>query len=241
MNGFGFNVMIYFEELKRRNQVLNGGFSPKNPNKIYSLRKKSDRRKKSRKSRGSQGITAGILLISVILSAAGLSFVMLTLGSDSAQKIEAVGSKANDYSTSVCELIGDLVTGIDTDDDASIEGITFSLRMILESGSMNFYEDSTEFSIIIANNSEQILTYNNSLDTIDKLGTNPNNQYGIKYYYSDNDEILERNEMAIFFIKVGTDISQSQKFTILISTSSALFKIEKYIPAFVSNGSNILL
>lgn len=241
MNGFGFNVMIYFEELKRRNYLLNGGFSPKNPNKIYFLRKKSDSRKKSRKSRGSQGITAAILLISVILSAAGLSFVIMTLGSDSAQKIEAVGSNANDYSTSACELIGNLVTGIDTDDDSSIEGITFSLRMILESGSMNFYEDSTEVSIIITNNAEQTLTYNRSLDTIDKLGTYPNNQYGIKYYNSDSDEILESNEMAMFFIKVGTHISQSQKFTILISTSSALFKIEKYIPAFVSNGSNILL
>lgn len=241
MNGFGFNVIIYFEELKRRNQVLNGGFSPKNLKKIYPLKKKSDRKKKNRKSRGSQGITAAILLLSVILSAVGLSFVILTLGSDSAQKIEAIGSKANDYSTSACELIGDLVTGIDTDDDTSIEGITFSLRMILESGSMNFYEDTTEISIIIANNSEQTLTYNNSLDSVDKLGTYPNNQYGIKFYNSDSDEILERNEMAIFFIKVGTDISQSQKFTILISTSSALFKIEKYIPAFVSNGSNILL
>jgi archaellin len=240
MNGFGFNVIIYFEELKRRNQVLNGRFSPKNPNKIYSLKKQSGGRKKSRKSRGSQGITAAILLISVILSAAGLSFVILTLGSDSAQKIEAIGSNANDYSTSACELIGDLVTGIDTDDDTSIEGITFSLRMILESGSMNLNEFFTELTIIIANNTETILDYNSSLDSIDELGANPNNQYGIKYYNADSDEILEGNEMAMFFIKVGTEISQSQKFTIMISTSSALFKIEKYVPASVSNGSNVL-
>lgn len=240
MNVSGANFSTYFEGKYRRNHAFDDGFSSKNSKKIYFLKKLSSSRRKVQKSRGSQGITAAILLISVILSAAGLSFVILTLGSNSAQKTEVIGGKANDYSTSAFELIGDLVTGIDTDDDTSIEGIVFSLGMILESGSMNLNEYFAELTIIIANNTEIILNYNISLDSIDKLGANPNNQYGIKYYNADSDEILEGNEMAMVFIKVGTEISQSQKFTILISTSSAMFKIEKYIPTSVSNGSNVL-
>jgi archaellin len=232
---------IYFENKNPRNFASDYGFSSEFSNKIDFLKKRSSKRKKVQKSRGSQGITAGILLISVILSAAGLSFVILTLGADSAQRTEVIGSKANEYSSSAFKLIGDLVTGFDTDDDTSIEGIVFSLRMILESGSIDLNEDFVELTIIVANSNEVILNYNSTLDDIDELGANPNNQYGIKYYNADGDNILEKNEMAMFLIKVGTDISQCEKFTIIFSTSSALFKIEKYIPTSVSNGSNILL
>jgi len=234
------NFSFHFENKNPRSFVSSYGFLSKNSNKIDFLKKKTIKRKKVRKSRGSQGITAGILLISVILSAAGLSFVILTLGSDSAQKTEKIGNSAIEYSATF-ELIGDLVAGFDTDDDSFIEGIVFSIRMILDSGAINLNENFAELTIIVANTSEVALDYNSTLDDIDDLGANPINQYGIKYYNADSDEILEKNEMAMFFIKAGSDISQSEKLTILFISSTALLKIEKYIPASVSNGSNILL
>ncbi|MHA1728466.1 MAG: hypothetical protein ACTSWY_07010 [Promethearchaeota archaeon] len=200
-------------------------------------RKNSPRNKR----RGSQGVTTAIILIAFIISAAGIAFVILTMGSNMAQKTESIGSQASEYTSALLEVVGGgLIMGVDTDNDGALEGLYFSIRLVLQNGKISFSSDAMEISVVIGSNNEARLTYNNTLNSVDDLTANPNNQYGIIYYDGDSDDILENNEMAQFFLKLGSDIASNKKFSVFIMTSGATVKIEKYAPGSISSGSNII-
>ncbi|MCP4764276.1 MAG: hypothetical protein GY870_21055, partial [archaeon] len=100
-------------------------------------RSKRTRSRNNRKKSGSQGMTAAIILIAFIITAAGIAFVILTMGSSYAQMTQTIGTEGQDYASSSLQVVGGFITGYDIDADEKIEAVIFCMKLALDSGEVD--------------------------------------------------------------------------------------------------------
>lgn len=200
------------------------------------------RNKHRSKKRASQGMTAAIILIAFIITAAGIAFVILTMGSNMQQSLDTVGQSGTEASSSALEVQSGFVVGWSVADSGTITGYSFIAKMTLDTGLVNLGDDFIELSIIVANNTEQILTVNDTLTSTDDLLVANDNSYGKYFYNNDSDEILEPGEIVMFMIKTESNLgaSANTKVTIIIVTGVAMVKIEKTMPTGIEDNTNLL-
>lgn len=199
-----------------------------------------NRDKHRSKKSASQGMTAAIILIAFIITAAGIAFVILTMGSNMQQSLDTIGQSGTEASSSAMEVQSAFIVGWSVDGSESITGYSFLAKMTLETGLVDLDNDSIEISIIVGNNTEQRLTENNTLTNTDDLLVANDNVYGKYFYNNDSDEILEPGESVMFMIKTSDGAVANEKIVIFIITGVAMIKIEKTMPTGIEDGTNLL-
>lgn len=140
---------------------------------------------------------------------------------------------------------GGLVVGYDSDGNNKIDGLTWSMRLVLSTGEVDLSEDAIEVSVYIANYNESRLEYSSNLNsTNDFYDNNVSNQtYGMMFYDTVHDnEILDPGEIVRFFVKLrpSHEISTNDRVMIVIISSVAMMRVEKNAPVGIEPGMNQL-
>ena len=92
------------------------------------------RKKRSKLRRASEGMTAAIILIAFIITAAGIAFVILTMGSEMQLELGNVGQEGKDAASSALQVEGGIVTGwVDAygASTANVTGFAFNIKLVL--------------------------------------------------------------------------------------------------------------
>ncbi|MHA1728464.1 MAG: hypothetical protein ACTSWY_07000 [Promethearchaeota archaeon] len=79
--------------------ILNRGSQINIDNRRKNLLAKQ-RKKRGKKKRASQGMTAAIIMIAFIITASGVAFVILTMGSSMQQQLATVGERGTEAASS---------------------------------------------------------------------------------------------------------------------------------------------
>ncbi|MCP4762741.1 MAG: hypothetical protein GY870_13260 [archaeon] len=198
---------------------------------------------RSRKKIASQGMTAAIILIAFIITAAGIAFVILTMGSNMQQELETIGTGGSDAASSALRVEGGFVIGYDSDSDATdIDAYVFTLKMVLATGEVDLSSTAAELTIVVSNNTEKTLTYDASTDTATAaaLDADTDNTYGLIFRDDDSDNILEPGEMVTVLVVAGDVAAANKKIVIVIISGVAMIKITKTMPTGIEAGANIL-
>ena len=138
---------------------------------------------------------------------------------------------------------GGFVVGYDTDGNNEIDGLTWSMRLVLSTGEVDLSESAIEVSVFIASQNESRLTYNSELDSYtDFYDSNvTNTTYGTKFYDEVHiNEILDAGEIVRIYVKLDTEISPNDKLVIMFISSVAFMKVTKTAPTGIETGVNIL-
>lgn len=201
-----------------------------------------NRDKHRSKKSASQGMTAAIILIAFIITAAGIAFVILTMGSNMQQSLDTIGQSGTEASSSAMEVQSAFIVGWSVDTTGNITGYSFLAKMTLETGLVDLDDDAIEISIIVGNNTETRLLENDTLTNTDDLLVADDNVYGKYFYNNDSDEILEPGESVMFMIKTSDALGAvaNEKVIIFIITGVAMIKIEKTMPTGIEDGTNLL-
>ncbi len=190
-------------------------------------------------------MTAAIILIAFIITAAGIAFVILTMGSNMQQNLGTIGEKGSEASSSALQLEGGLVIGYDIGGNGSVDAFTFRLKVVLETGLVDLQADAVEIFALVDNDpqitlAEELLLVNETRFK-DTTG-NPDHGYLINITDGDSDDILEPGEIAKFFVQLpnGSPVEANEKIIIVIISGVAMIRIEKTMPTGIDMGSNIL-
>lgn len=203
---------------------------------------------RSKKSRASQGMTAAIILIAFIITAAGIAFVILTMGSNMQQSLGTIGEKGSEASSSALQLEGGLVIGYDVSGNDAIDAFTFRLKIVLETGEVDLQSDAIEMFALVDHEDQITFTEEDSILTgesafNDTTDNNTSAAYKIQWFdRADSDFILEPGEIAKFLVQLPYDnpVSANQKIIIVLISGVAMIRIEKTMPTGIDQGSNIL-
>ena len=133
----------------------------------------------------------------------------------------------------------------DTDSNGNLDALVWNIKMILQSGQVDLDDDAIVVSVIVANNNESSLDFNNSLD--DEIGfwnaSIPGGSYGIKFLnIVRDDDILDPGEICRFFVKLDStiEIEANEMVIIMIFSGAAMLKVFKTAPTGINPGLNIL-
>lgn len=148
-------------------------------------------------------------------------------------------------SSSLMKVEGNLVAGYDVDGDSQIEGLVWSMGLVLSVGEVDLSETAIEVSIFVANNNESRLAFNSSLD--DEADFFDNNfsggYYGMVFFDEVHpNNVLDAGEIVRFFVKLepSSEISQNDKVMIFIVSGVAAMKVSKKAPTAIVAGLNLL-
>jgi flagellin FlaB len=200
------------------------------------------RAKHRSKKSASQGMTAAIILIAFIITAAGIAFVILTMGSNMQMNLDTIGQSGTEASSSAMEVQSGFIVGWSTASSENITGYSFLAKMTLDTGLVDLGDDAIELSIVVGSNTEQNLANNATLTSTDDLLVANDNVYGKYFYNNDTDEILEPGETVMFMIKTSDALGAvaNTKVTIIIVTGVAMIRIEKTMPTGIEDDTNLL-
>lgn len=138
---------------------------------------------------------------------------------------------------------GGLVVGYDSDGNSKIDGLTWSMRLVLSTGEVDLSEDAIEVSVFIANYNESRVDYDSTLNSTEAFyNANVTSQtYGMVFYDTVHDnQILDPGEIVRFFVKLRTshEISTNDRVMIVIISSVAMMRVEKTAPVGIEPGMN---
>ena len=215
-----------------------------NADKATKARIRRRRTKKGRKA--NEGMTAAIILIAFIITAAGVAFVILTMGSTLQQQLSATGQQALQQASSAMQVEGGLVVGYDADGDNKLEGLVWNMRLVLGTGEVDLSESAIEVSVFIGNLNESRLTYNQYLNSEAYFwnSTAANNTYGMVFYDEvHTNQILDAGEIVRFFVLLDANTHQiagNDNVMIILISSVAMMKVSKVAPTGIEAGMNLL-
>ncbi|UYP48167.1 hypothetical protein NEF87_004452 [Candidatus Lokiarchaeum ossiferum] len=196
------------------------------------------RKKRSKVRKASEGMTAAIILIAFIITAAGIAFVILTMGSEMQLELGKVGSEGKDASSSAMQVEGGIITGYTA--ASAVQAYGFNIKLVLSTGQVDLSSDSISVWLSVNHGEETDLAYDANLETLANASAEASNEYDINWYDGTGD-VLTGNEMARFLISSTTGATESQEVLIVINSGVATLKIELSIPiGLVAAGSNIL-
>ena len=204
------------------------------------------RRRTQRGRKANEGMTAAIILIAFIITAAGVAFVILTVGSTMTQQLGATGQQALQQASSAMQVEGGLVVGYDADGNNKLEGLVWNMRLVLATGEVDLSESAIEVSVFIGSLNESRLTYNSSLinEAYFYNVNSTGNTYGMQFYDEvHSNQILDAGEIVRFFVLLDTathEISPNDSVMIVIISSVAMMKVSKVAPTGIEHGLNLL-
>jgi len=205
------------------------------------------RHKRSTRRKASEGMTAAIILISFIITSAGIAFVILTMASEFQLELSNIGRQGNDAASTAVQVEGGIMSGYVSGTNTTISGFAFNLKLVLASGEVDLSSDAIEVWIIIGADEEMPCNHDQNVDSVVKAvniaGVNSDYRYGIKWYdNTDSNEVLNPDEMARFFIGVpaGSGPAESERIVLSIYSEVATIKIMKHIPQGLDTGNNML-
>ncbi|MHA1728465.1 MAG: hypothetical protein ACTSWY_07005 [Promethearchaeota archaeon] len=126
-----------------------------------------------------------------------------------------------------------------------LDALVWNLKLVLDFGEVNLGDDATVISLIVSNNTELRLTYNDTLDDESDFSYNASNgEYGTRFLnIAHNDEVLDPGEICRFFIMLDRnefEIQSNEEVIIIILSGAAMLKVFKTAPTGISPGLNIL-
>lgn len=131
----------------------------------------------------------------------------------------------------------------DSNSSGNLDSLVWNIKMILQSGQVDLDNDAIVVSVIVANNTESSLEFNDTL--IDESGFKnsdiPDGTYGKRFLnkLTDN-EILDPGEICRFFVKLPIEIEANEMVIIIIFSGAAMLKVFKTAPTGINPGLNIL-
>ncbi|MCP4764211.1 MAG: hypothetical protein GY870_20730, partial [archaeon] len=200
------------------------------------------------KKRASQGMTAAIILIAFIITAAGIAFVILTMGSTMQQQLGTIGDSGSEAASSALQIEGGHIVGYSAlYGNNDMDAFTFRLKVVLESGEVDLDNDALEIFVIVAHHDQVRLIENATFASEDNFCDTTNSTliggdyFKVSFTDADSDEILEPGEIAKFFIQLNANpVSPNEEITIVIISGVAMMKITKTMPTGIDMGSNII-
>ncbi|MCP4762954.1 MAG: hypothetical protein GY870_14340 [archaeon] len=202
---------------------------------------------RSRKKNASQGMTAAIILIAFIITAAGIAFVILTMGSNMQQELDTIGQEGSDSASSALQLEGGVLVAYDVTGNDLIDAFTFNLKVVLENGEVDLHENSIEIYTISAHLDQQRLpkaTIANVAAFVDTTGGGTAG-FDIDFYDAEGspDSILEPGETASFLVQLQQNhgVGPGNTITIVIISGAAMIKIIRTMPVGFQQGATLLI
>ena len=133
----------------------------------------------------------------------------------------------------------------DTEPNGNLDSLVWNIKMILQSGQVDLGKDAIVVSVIVANNNESSLEFNDTL--VDETGfwnaSIPGGSYGIEFLNKvRDDDILDPGEICRFFVKLDSsiEIKANEMVIIMIFSGAAMLKVFKTAPTGINPGLNIL-
>ncbi|WP_371803730.1 hypothetical protein [Candidatus Lokiarchaeum ossiferum] len=206
------------------------------------------RKKRSSKRKASEGMTAAIILIAFIITAAGIAFVILTMGASMQLELGRVGNEGSEASSSAMQIDGGLIVGT-TDANTLVNAYAFNIKLVLTTGQVDLSDDALTVWISTNHTEElQCIKVDFAGETADAASTAAD---GYASTYAGYDivwknaggatDVLEGNEMARFIIGSGVGAAESEEVLIVINSGVATIKIELLIPiGLVASAANIM-
>ena len=213
-------------------------------------------RKLLKKDRGSQGMTAAIILIAFIITASGIAFVILTMGGNLINKLQNTGNRATETASSYLAVQGNVmgydykINATNQTSDQRIEYIDFYVALTLTTGGVDLASDQIMVLITVGNMERTRATFNSELGNATLNGSlyNDATEYGVERINADGDWLIEPGEVFRFRIALqandgGTGCMQAAvntRIKIEIVSTVAVVPIEVTTPSGIDAGSNIL-
>ncbi|WP_371803731.1 hypothetical protein [Candidatus Lokiarchaeum ossiferum] len=196
------------------------------------------RKKRSSLRKASEGMTAAIILIAFIITAAGIAFVILTMGSSMQLELANVGDEGKDAASSALQVEGGIVTGWSP--GSGIDAFAFNVKLVLSTGQV----DLTNTSIVVwlkIGTGEEVDCANagTPFTSLTTASASSSNEYTVAFVEGTG-SVITADEMARFYISSSSAAAESSEVVIAINTGVALLKITKMIPVGLSSGMNIL-
>ncbi|WP_457917568.1 hypothetical protein [Candidatus Lokiarchaeum ossiferum] len=199
------------------------------------------RKKRSKLRRASEGMTAAIILIAFIITAAGIAFVILTMGSEMQLELGNVGQEGKDAASSALQVEGGIVTGYSTA-GTTVTGFAFNVKLVLPTGQVDLSSDAITVWLKIGSDEEVECTYEGAaFSTLAAAGANNDDEYYIGWP-SGSGDVITSSEMARFYVSATTanGAIESEDVVIILNTGVATLKITKTIPIGLVTGVNLL-
>ncbi len=203
------------------------------------------RKKRSKLRRASEGMTAAIILIAFIITAAGIAFVVLTMGSEMQLELGNVGQEGKDAASSALQVEGGIVTGwvgAYGASTANVTGFAFNVKLVLPTGEVDLSDDAITVWIKIGSGEELECELGTYANTLAAAGANNATEYKVQWLPSGSGDVIKADEMARFYISALTadGAIESETVVIVLNTGVATLKITKSIPVGLTAGMNLL-
>ncbi|MHA1585584.1 MAG: hypothetical protein ACTSVU_07065 [Promethearchaeota archaeon] len=140
---------------------------------------------------------------------------------------------------------GGLIIGYCNNSGQKINGLTWTMRLVLSSGEVDLAEQAIEVSVYVANKNvsrgefdENLTDYTDFYDDNVSTGT-----YGMTFYDEVHaNTVLDPGELVKFYVKLDDlhQISASDKVMIVIISSVAMMRITKNAPTAIITGVNVM-
>ncbi len=196
--------------------------------------------KRSRKRKASEGMTAAIILIAFIITAAGIAFVILTMGSEMQIELGNVGKEGKDSASSALQVEGNIITGY-ANGGGNIIAYAFNVKLVLGTGQVDLSDDALTLWISVNHGEEFALTQNTSITGLANA-VYSDKKYDLTFYDANSGTVLDPDEMARFYIGVKNNAAaESQDVVITLNTGVATLRIEKTIPIGITASSTNFL
>ena len=200
------------------------------------------RKKRSKLRRASEGMTAAIILIAFIITAAGIAFVILTMGSEMQLELGNVGQEGKDAASSALQVEGGIVSGYSTG-GTTVTGFAFNVKLVLPTGQVDLSADAITVWLMIGSDEEVECTYDAAaFSTLAAAGANNDDEYFIQWLPTGTGDVITSDEMARFYVSATTanGATESENVVIILNTGVATLKITKTIPVGITTGVNFL-
>ncbi len=196
-------------------------------------------RKRSRKRKASEGMTAAIILIAFIITAAGIAFVILTMGSEMQLELGDVGSEGREAASSAMQVEGGKVSAWVA--GGTVDAYAFNLKLVLGTGQVDLSSDAITIWLQVGTGEEEERTYTAGDATLALTANTANASKYFVNWYDGTGDVLDPDEMARIYIGgEGDPASESDDIVIIINSGVATLKIEKTIPVGLVTGHNYI-
>ncbi|UYP48168.1 hypothetical protein NEF87_004453 [Candidatus Lokiarchaeum ossiferum] len=198
------------------------------------------------KKKASQGMTAAIILIAFIITASGIAFVILSLGTEMSLELDKIGEEGKNSASSSFKVEGNIVVGYVEDPQGSTKNITtyvFNLALILDSGKINMKSNAITMWIKVGSAEETELSEADwSGGYLTGARASILNQYDMEFINSNSDEIAESGELVRMYVSstVALGAEPGTRVYIILNSETCTLKINKVIPDGLNIGSNML-
>lgn len=200
-----------------------------------------------KKKKASQGMTTAIILIAFIITASGIAFVILSLGTEMSLELDKIGEKGENAASSSFKVEGNIVVGYVEDPKGSTENVTtyvFNLALILDSGKINMKSNAITMWIKVGSAEESELTEADwsGGGYLTGARASTSNQYDIEFINANSDEIAEPGELVRMYVSSTTALGAQPgtRVYIILNSETCTMKINNVIPDGLNTGSNML-